>query len=294
MRGVFAGALAVLVLGFGLPSLLTSGGDDTWFPGGGSGQAGGQDCPLKNAQVRPEGRAQRTVLQPDAKSQARVVNFGNDRDRESASFAVVSDRPLDQGFERRLSLVADTITRTGDETAESVTFPEPTFSQPRVFGNGKRIVFAVCLAPPSDLPAGEYTALITVDGPAGVESTTVTLTANAKNATLFWVGIAGTLLLALAVLLYKAAADARATRLEAAEGEGEEKAEAGRWRWRDTVGDPGWLFPTLFALGATFGTLYALWEADPAWGASGLGSVLALAGTGLAAVGAKTIFTPSR
>lgn len=37
--------------------------------------------------------------------------------------------------------------------------------------------------------------------------------------------------------------------------------------------------------GATFGVLYALWENDPAWRGSGLGSGLVLVGAGLGTLG---------
>jgi len=40
--------------------------------------------------------------------------------------------------------------------------------------------------------------------------------------------------------------------------------------------------------------LFALYDSNPAWGADGFSSVAALIGAGLAAVGAKAIFSPSR
>jgi hypothetical protein len=255
-------------------------------------------CPVGNAETPTGGpRVEPPVkLQPDPNSQTRVVNFGTDRDPEFVRFIVTADPALPNNLEERLSLVADMIVRTGNESAESVTFPEPTFSMLRVSGNRERIRFDVCLKPPEDLPAGKYSGVVTLEGPVGVESAAVTITANAKNGELFLGGVVLTLLGAGLVLFYKNAADVRSARIEAAkDGTDEQKTEAESWgpALRSTLRDFGWWALTLFVLGATFGTLYALWEANPAWGESGVGSVVALIGAGLAAVGAKAVFTPS-
>jgi hypothetical protein len=237
----------------------------------------------------------RTVLQPDTNSETRVTNFGDDRDPEYPVYAIKADRPLDKRAEKGLSITPETITRTGEPTAETETFPEPTFTKPTVSGGDRtRIRFRVCLAPTSKLPPGQYTGLVTLDGPRGLEGTSVTVTANAKAKWLFWVGVAASILLASLVLFYKGVADWRTANIEAASTENE-KTAARRWAPAagDTVRDLGWWAPTIFALGAMFGILYGIWANDPSWGQSGLGSALALIGAGVGAVGAKTIFTPS-
>jgi hypothetical protein len=62
-------------------------------------------------------------------------------------------------------------------------------TKPRI-GGRKRVTFTVC-TDGSDLPAGRYTGLVTVDGPAGMESAAVTMTANAKNGVLWWWAFGG-------------------------------------------------------------------------------------------------------
>ena len=247
-------------------------------------------CTVANA-AEPQGGGPidpAVTLQPEPNSQSRVVNFGDDRDPESQRFAINAEPPLTRGDERRLSLVADVIVRTGSDTAETVTFPEPKFSPLRRSGNGKRITFEVCLTPPEDLPPGQYTGLVTVDGPEGVESTAVTVTANAKDESLFWRGAIITLLIAFVVLWYKRAADIHAehVRTDPAAGWGQS--------FRACFKDIGWVVSTIAALAVTGAALYVLWERDPSWGATGtVGSLIALIGAGLASIGAKTVLSPS-
>lgn len=232
-------------------------------------------------------------LQPLPDSQARVINFGEDRHPEFASFTIVSDRPLPTDLEQRLSLVADPVTRTTSDTAETVIFREPGFSSLRPSGNRERLRFDVCLEPPATLPAGKYTGLVAVEGPPGVESTAVTFTANAKNGGAFVLGLVLALGFAFLVLLYRSADEVRAASIEAAKDRCHTDQEKAK-RWTPAVWtnlkDLGWWAPTLFALGAAFGTLVALYDSDPAWGESGLTSVATLIGAGLAAVGAQAVF----
>jgi hypothetical protein len=104
-------------------------------------------------------------------------------------------------------------------------------------------------------------------------------------------------LLAYVVLLYKAAADTRAINIEGAKaGTDDAKKEAAKWgpAFMANVTDVGFEFRSLLTLGATFGALYALWDANPAWGDAGLvGSLITLIGVGLAAVGARAIINPA-
>ena len=282
---------AVVILALGAIALVAT----TAF---GQTQEDKRKCTLKNdAHFPGPGQIPSVKLQPAPNSQIRVVNFGNDRDPEQVSFTVTADRELKTSQVKRFNLVADPILRTGKETAEWVAFNPPRFTEIRLSGDRKHLRFIACLNPPSNLPAGNYTGVITVDGPPGLEPTTVAITANAKNGTLFFWGVVGTLLLAGLVLLYKEVADTRLARIEEAKkGSEQDRKQASGWRpaFNSTVTNVGWVATTLFALGATFGALYAVWDNNPAWGEAGLvGSIIALVGVGLAAVGARTVFTPS-
>ena len=65
--------------------------------------------------------------------------------------------------------------------------------------------------------------------------------------------------------------------------------------WRESflhpLIDPVWWATTLVALGAAFGTLYAVYAGNPAWGSGGVSDIAALIGAGFAAVGGHTIIT---
>jgi hypothetical protein len=129
-----------------------------------------------------------------------------------------------------------------------------------------------------------------------VDSTELTITANAKDGDGFLLGTLFTLLVAGLVLLYKETADTRLARIEAAKtGSDVDKQQAPDWglALKESL-NLGWIATTVAALVTTFGALYALWENNPAWGESGrLASIIALVGVGLAAVGARTVLTPS-
>lgn len=234
-------------------------------------------------------------LEPTGQWETRVFNFGRHRDPLYQSFQIEIEPPLPAGAEQRLNLVADVMTRTDEGTADTVVFPEPKFSRFRVSGNRKRLSFEVCLTPPKDLPAGTYTSVVYLEGPPGVEGTAVAMTANAKDGGLFVLGLIGTLLAAAAVLLFKAAADVRAAAIEGAKSKSKPQQDAAA-KWRPAFGEAfgfGWLATTSALLIATGGSLILLYTKDPAWGAGGVASLIALVSAGLAAIGVKTVFTSS-
>jgi hypothetical protein len=237
------------------------------------------------------------VLTPEANSGTRTVNFGSDRGQKAPLLHVKVDPGLPKDAEKSLRIDADQLLRTGDQNAETVDFPDLTFTTPQVSADRKRISFRVCLTPSKHLPAGKYTGAITLDGPTGVQSATMTITANAKDLPLFVVGSALTLVFAYLVLLYKAAADTRALNIDAANaGTADEKKAAARWGppLVTNLIDVGFEFRSALTLGAAFGTLYALWATNPSWGDAGtVGSLIALIGVGLAAVGVRAIINPS-
>ncbi|HWX10080.1 MAG TPA: hypothetical protein VNY33_08880, partial [Gaiellaceae bacterium] len=62
------------------------------------------------------------------------------------------------------------------------------------------------------------------------------------------------------------------------------------------VGDPLWWATSIAALATAFGTLYAVYAANPAWGSGGFTDIASLIAAGFAAVGGATILstlTPS-
>ncbi|WP_270046090.1 hypothetical protein [Solirubrobacter ginsenosidimutans] len=237
-------------------------------------------------------------LQPDTNAQSRVINFGTDREAKSVVFAITATPPLTATEVKSLSLVAEDITRVGQDT-DSVTFPEPAFGVLRLSGNGKRLTFRVCLKPPADLPAGRYTGAISVEGLAKVESASVAITANAKNGKLFTWGALLALALTVLTLLYKdvtpriSALQLQDPDKDKPKGRLERKFKHAWFAFWDTVTEPSWIGPTVFALATAYGTLYALWAKNPSWGESGFAAVSALIGAALGAIGAKTIFAPN-
>ncbi|MDA0167644.1 hypothetical protein OJ998_00980 [Solirubrobacter taibaiensis] len=296
-RRLARGALPTLVVALAAPAVA-------------GGQATSARCPNPSGSApRYSGPVKTAVsLQPEGSSTSQVINFGSGRKADYRQFNIAVQSGTDDlppVIDDRLVLVADQMLRVGD-TTDSVTFPEPTFSQIKQTGNRKRVRFTACLTPPADLPAGRYVGVITLEGPPGIEPTTVTITANVKDGVGFRIAVVVAGLLAFLVLLYKGANDERGRRLrdlEAAnvtrELDGEpnqayviaeswSRAAAARLR------DPGWLGPSLAAIVSTFGALAAAYLNNPAWGESGLvASATALIGTALAAVGAKELFTAS-
>jgi hypothetical protein len=226
---------------------------------------------------------------------ATTRNFGSDRKRVDAVFKLTTDKALPKGIEQRLELVADPMLRVGD-TTDSASFPEPTFSRLWVSQNRTEIRFRTCLDPTNDLPAGKYVGIISLEGPSGVESTAVTITANAKDGGVFRLSAIGSLVLAFFILLYKGADGERARlKMEAEKLPDDEprtaalRAAENFWRaaWT-TLKDPRWLVPTLFAVGGAGGALWAIYDANPSWGEAGpVTSAFAIIGAALAAIGAR-------
>lgn len=239
-----------------------------------------------------------------AAPQAATRNFGADRKPEDAVFRLTTESALPKGIEKRLDLVADPIIRAGD-TTNSASFPEPTFSTLKVSQDRKTIRFRVCLAPTKDLDAGKYVGTVSLEGPPGVDASTVTITANAKDGGTFELAAIVSLGLALLILLHKGAIDECARRKAEAEklpnnADGTPTADKTKelkeaddyWdAWIDTLKDPRWFVPALFAVGAAFGALWGIYDANPSWGEAGpVTSGFAVIGAGLAAIGAKSIF----
>ena len=273
----------------------------------------GLSCQLANAAGPAEGTAAngeahrrkkkrakpvRLNLQADPQSANRVVNLGADREAEEVTMRVNASPRVPPGYAKRLEVAAEPLV-TSSETGDTITFSEPTFSKLEVSGNRKRITFKMCIDPPNDLPAGKYVSTVTLEGPPSVEAAAMTLTLNAKDGGGFIAAALLTAALAFLVLLYKGAGEKRALLLAAAQKQPEAQRDAAvkdaeGWAgpiW-SCLRDLGWLVPTLAAIISAFALLYAAYEANPAWGEGGfVTNVIALVGTGLAAVGAKAVFT---
>jgi len=211
---------------------------------------------------------------------------------------------LPKNIEKHLELVADPLLRTG-ATTDTESFPEPAFSGFRVSQNQRTITFRVCLSPAKRQPAGKYVGTINLDGPSGLESDALTITANAKDGRIFWASTFLALLIAFLILLYKGATD-EFDRLTAQAGDmpdGSDQEKAAMKAANDKIGplwkiglrtflDVRWLVPTLFAVGGALGALWGVYDANPSWGDSGpITSAFAIIGAALAAIGARTIFT---
>jgi hypothetical protein len=261
--------------------------------GTGNKRRGTKKQGAKNAKPPP------IALQAEAASAAKVVNLGTDREAEELTFHVAISPKAPPNFESQLGVVAEQFSNSS-ETGDTVTFEEPSFSKPEVSGNGKRVTFIMCVDAPNDLPAGKYTTAVLLEGPPSVEPAVMTVTLNAKNGGIFlWLSIA-TAFVAAFVLLYKSAGEKRNRCLaEAAKKPAGnerdtalEKAKSWRAPLGECLGDLGWWVPTIAAVGGAFTALYAAYAANPAWGEGGVvPSAIALIGTGLAAIGAKTVFT---
>jgi hypothetical protein len=240
-------------------------------------------------------------LTADPTSANKVVNLGTDREPEEVTLRVNAAPRVPKGFGRRLEVVAEPFV-SASETGDTNSFEEPRFSHLRVSGNRKRITFEMCVDAPNDTPAGKYVSTVQVEGPPSVEAAVMTVTVNGKDGGGFWLATGIAAFLAFCVLLYKGAGEKRALAIVRAQTKpaGEQRDEAVKTaeRWlcalKRCVFDLGWWVPSIAALASAFALLLAAYTANPAWGEGGLvTNVVALTGTGLAAIGAKSVFTPT-
>jgi hypothetical protein len=140
---------------------------------------------------------------------------------------------------------------------------------------------------PGSIPAGKYVGSITLSGPPGLSAASVALTVNAKTATWFYVGLGFSLFAAFVLLVVKDAAAFRS-----------KTKPTPKWvpSFTHPIADPIWWVTTVVALVTAFGTLWAVYASNPAWGSGEFSDVTALIGAAFAAVGGHTIIstlTPS-
>jgi hypothetical protein len=226
------------------------------------------------------------VLSPASGSAQRIENFGTSRETKTIKRLVfTSDKPLPDSLTAPQLNFDALISRAGD-TLESTDFPDPTFSQPRISQDRQSITFNACVDPGS-IPAGKYVGSITLSGPPGLSAASVAVTVNAKTATWFYVGAGISLLAALLLLVVKDAAAYRGKTNPTPD-----------WAhsFLHPLADPIWWVTTVVALATAFGTLWAVYANNPAWGSGEFSDVSALIGAAFAAVGGHTIIstlTPS-
>jgi hypothetical protein len=226
------------------------------------------------------------VLSPASGSAQRIENFGTSRETKTIKRLVfASDKPLPDSLTAPQLNFDALISRAGD-TLESTDFPDPTFSQPRISQDRQSITFNACVDPGS-IPAGKYVGSITLSGPPGLSAASVAVTVNAKTATWFYVGAGMSLLAAFLLLVVK---DAAAYRGKA------NPTPDWAHSFLHPLADPIWWVTTVVALATAFGTLWAVYANNPAWGSGEFSDVSALIGAAFAAVGGHTIIstlTPS-
>lgn len=262
-------------------------------------KAGKKKAGSKKAAGKKKTAKKKVTLQAEPVSANKAVNLGSDRKVEEVTLHATISPKVSKNFAKQLGVVAEPFSNSS-ETGDTVTFREPSFSKPEVSGNGKRATFTMCVDAPDDLPAGKYTTSVLLEGPPSVEPAVMTVTLNAKDGgKFFWLSVA-TAVIAAFVLLYKSAGERRNLLIAEAKKVPEDTerkaaiANAQKWRCRlwECLKDLGWWVPTVAAVGGAFTALYAAYAANPAWGEGGVvASAIALIGTGLAAVGAKTVFT---
>jgi hypothetical protein len=233
-------------------------------------------------------------LTPAPGSAQRNVNFGSSRTTKTVkrvTFASNKQLP-DSLTPKQLSFDA-VLSRAGD-TLESTDFPDPTFTEPRITPDRKSIKFTVCLNPGST-PPGKYVGSVTLSGPPGISAASLSLTINEKKSFWYW-AVRGALALAVAfaLLILKDAAAYRKANATLT------TTPSTMPNWGESLKHPLadllWWATTVFALGAAFGTLYALYKGNAAWGSEGFSDFTAMIGATFAAVGGHTIIstlTPS-
>jgi hypothetical protein len=219
------------------------------------------------------------ALTPNAQSAQRQENFGTSRGTKYLrDVRFTAEPPLPKTLTPAQLNFEALISRTGDNL-ESTDFPDPTFTQPRISEDRKSVTFTICLNA-TGIDAGKYVGSVTAAGPPGLAPGTINLTVNAKEGSLFLIGAIVTFVLCLLLLLAKDAA-------------AHFKKPGDNW-WealRLPLVDLRWWGATLVALGAAFGALYLAYANDPVWGANGLGAVIALIGSGVTAIGGKSVLS---
>jgi hypothetical protein len=219
-----------------------------------------------------------------------AINFGGAREWQFFDIAIETSQPITQDSADHLTV--DSPRRFYREGANLTTIfaREPKFTPLRV-RSPTRVGFTMCVDG-SNLPSGSYTGLISVSGPEGFKPVDVSMTVNAKNASLFGWALGGSLIITFALLAFKGAADKqdKATR-EAAQTTKALSKKQVRRRDPKVLRDKGWWGLTLAVLGAGVGAAYLVYSQSPAWGDDAVGAAISVAGAVFAPAGLKSTLT---
>jgi hypothetical protein len=274
----------------------------------------GPKCTRKPGQGVTGERLDKTVkLVPDTPGE--VVNFGGSEEREFVD-VVLNATPALPSELRANELRLEVLRRftRGSTTLRREAAPVPTFTNPRISRSRDRVTFTICLSG-DDLAAGTYTGSVSVEGPPGLSPASISITENAKNSALALIGGGGAILAAFVFLVLRGAASRQITEKESHVEEIEkiaaavpEQADAHAKVEQlvrakpppkrhvtaylgDVFKDLNWWVTTLVALGLATGTIIAIYQANPSWGADTWGSIAALVGPVFSAVGVQSVVT---
>jgi hypothetical protein len=199
--------------------------------------------------------------------------------------------------------------RRVSDTLPTVNAAQATFTKPVFDAGGQSFHFNMCIDSAS-LHAGSYSGIVTIDGPRGLGRTSVRVTVNKKNPSLFWAAAIVTLIIAMIFLLYKEVTNTDHKSFSDWKTDATEK-----WKkdhpnedqpedvtaWRTFILDKTARFGVgflllefLVPLAIAFGAMYAVYSKDPAWGADALTAWFALIGTALAAAGLRSLVVAGR
>jgi len=204
------------------------------------------------------------TLSPAVGSEQRSKNFDAKRGtKDIKDVRINSDKRLPDSITPS-QLNFESLIQRSEDKLESVDFPDPTFTDPRISADRKHLVFTICLNA-NGMDAGKYVGNVAVNGPDGLGEARVGITANLKVNFLIWFGLTIiAILFAGGALVWKA-------------------------RSAGTATDGGWWFKTVAALVVAFGALSVAYSNDPAWGAGLFNSAIALVGTALASIGGRKL-----
>lgn len=213
------------------------------------------------------------------------INLGGLRGTAMDDITVTASPALPKNFNpKQITLdVPKRFARSG-ATISTSYLNWPTFTTPRILEHGKLIAFTMCLDA-TDIEAGSYIGQVIVGGPEGIQSTTVTVTLNAKNNYLFLAGIVLAGLIAFLLL------SARSIKVRY-DAEGKDTHEKFDKSLQATLKDVmGFWLPSLFAIGAAVIAMVTVYDSSPAWGADSATSLIALGGTAISAAGVGTFLS---
>jgi hypothetical protein len=247
------------------------------------------------------------TLTPDIPAQ--TINFGGGRGWEFVDVVLRASRPLPPSFAvSQLDLeVLRRLVSQGDTTT-TVSSGPIAFTEPHLNPGRNVITFTICVDG-DGLSAGHYAGAISAEGPAGVGPSTVTLNANAKNWTAFWITVVLSGLAVFFLLVWRGAtakqSDATkevADAVSAAPGANlavtadlKAKAENSvgkRARWklrRDVLKDPFFILSTIISAAFAVAAAFTIYSSNTAWGSDLAVDCFAVASAVLSAAGFRSL-----